>query len=128
MRTIDADALKKRFIPNQCYFTEAIMHKIDTAPGIQQEPRVLSLDELQALNEGAVVWGEHCYKADGGYTPSTMAAMMRSGTKLVCAGCELKIEERMFTHPFNWFEDNERFRFWSAKPTDEQREATPWRS
>lgn len=33
-RTIDADALAERFWDNQCYFTEAIKTKLQTAPTI----------------------------------------------------------------------------------------------
>jgi len=91
-----------------------------------QEPRIMTLEELEALKDGDVVWGEHCYKADGGFTPSTMAPMMRSVRQLVCGGCQLMIEERMFKHPRNWFDDHERFRFWTAKPSEKQREEVPW--
>lgn len=46
MRQIDADALKVRFIPEQCYFTEAILNKIDTAPTIEpQAARLMTLEE-----------------------------------------------------------------------------------
>lgn len=90
------------------------------------KPRIMTLEELETLVDGTVVWGEHCYKADGGFTPSTMAPMMRSGRYLVCGGCQLMIEERMFKHPRNWFDDHERFRFWTAKPNEKQREEETW--
>ncbi len=91
------------------------------------KPHIMTLEELEVLSDGEVVWGEHCYKADGGFTPSTMAPMMRSGRYLVCGGCQLMIEERMFKHPRNWFDDHERFRFWTAKPSKDQRKAVAWK-
>lgn len=39
MRAIDADALKERFQNGQAYFTDAIFHKIDTAPTVIEAPQ-----------------------------------------------------------------------------------------
>lgn len=138
MRQIDADALKVRFIPEQCYFTEAILNKIDTAPTIEpQAARLMTLEEVKAIPlKRDHVWVERlvkeCYREVFGKT--TLFCLQ----KLEHFGYEDDPDdggpsEGVFwitpTKQFyktRWDEYGKSFVCWTFKPTDEQRKAVKW--
>ena len=138
MRQIDADALKVRFVPEQCYFTEAILNKIDTAPTIEpQAARLMTLEEVKAIPlKRDHVWVERlvkeCYREVFGKT--TLFCLQ----KLEHFGYEDDPDdggpsEGVFwitpTKQFyktRWDEYGKSFVCWTFKPTDEQRKAVKW--
>ena len=77
-----------------------------------QEPRILSVEEIKNLNDGDVVWIE--------YSDNRLLPM------IVENGClnRWKYILRICKHMF--YDDDYMSRAWSARPTDKQREATPW--
>ena len=85
----------------------------------EQEPRVLTLDELRALyNTVHFVWVEdngddNCFD---GYAEVDVY--------------KEKVELFEFGNEVQWEPDNDNYgktwRCWSSRPTDEQMEATPW--
>lgn len=79
-----------------------------------QQPRVMTKDEVMALKEGEVAWLEERYEK-AGY--SYIQPMMSNGKGLM-QGTHLTANAVIM----NW----RGRRFWTAKPTDEQRERTPW--
>ena len=121
MRQIDADALKVRFVPEQCYFTEAILNKIDTAPTIEpQAARLMTLEEaIEAVSKkGGFVWIEQ--KSH----PLCDAHVSPSNSIFDCPSRKFKDYGKRFIPKKNSF----RFmwRCWTSWPTDEQREDTKW--
>lgn len=89
-------------------------------------PRVLTEEELMALPDGSVVWEEFFNGEEGVAT--------HLGPGMVCAGqiiipdsqgdlAEADLAECLRSWPDD---DGNDFRYWSARPTDEQREATAW--
>ena len=79
-----------------------------------KRPRVLSLDEVVALEEGAVAWLEERYENVG---KSYMQPMMSNGQGLMM-GTHLTVMPARMSMKGR--------RFWSARPTEEQREAEQW--
>ncbi len=100
-------------------------------------PRVLTLQELLALPEGAVVWEENQYTRD---TPmeqlldtysqeeDVLQPMMRvnhgeNNPQLMNPdGYPVQIREGMFYYPTSGL----RMRYWSAMPSQQDREETAW--
>ena len=84
-----------------------------------QEPRVVKISELTS-GEPMLVWLEDIYKEE------TVAGMIfdyvpgRLGFKLTDIGSMDRIYPRIEDYMTRW-------RCWSSRPTDEQREAIPWR-
>ena len=122
MRQIDADALKARFIPEQCYFTEAILNKIDTAPTI--EPQAARLMTLEETDNAEVAWLEEYADPADGVEPIIQPVIIvwhENG----CWHCLIDRNEDTWLDLFIdglWTE----WRFWTQRPTDEQRKAVPW--
>lgn len=121
MRQIDADALKVRFVPEQCYFTEAILNKIDTAPTIEpQAARLMTLEEaIEAVSkEGGFVWMEQ--KSH----PLCESHVSPSNSIYDCPQRRFKDYGKHFIPKKNSI----RFmwRCWTSWPTDEQRKAVKW--
>ena len=87
---------------------------------IANEPRVMKQEEVDRLEQNEVVWLE-----DKGIKEVIPAIVVehshRYGQQSVC----LMILEnpRLWIETFDY---KERWRCWTQKPTDEQREATPW--
>ena len=76
-----------------------------------QEPRVMTPTEIAALKENDIVWYEQ-HGTDGDF----IAAMVADGREFIgnaSIGVKLK-----------YLDGSERL--WTSRPTDEQREATPW--
>ena len=121
MRQIDADALKVRFIPGQCYFTEAILNKIDTAPTIEpQAARLMTLKEaIEAVSkDGGIVWIEQ--KSH----PLDVAHVLP--TNHICDSPQRRFQDygkefvpKRYSYRYMW-------RCWTSWPTDEKMKETKW--
>ena len=91
----------------------------------EQEPRVLTLEELMSLNgTDHFVWLEDNggYTIDGGYALYDCYAEVtayRNNVELNIFGSEVEFEPDNEEYGKTW-------RCWSAKPTDELREAVQW--
>lgn len=122
MRMIDADALLKAIneLPVLCHdpgwVKAAVLLTIDNMPTIQPDaPRVMTPEEVWSLHEGSVAWFEE--RDDGGRT--YIQPMMSNG-KAFMIGTHLDIN--VSRGSLNWSNR----RFWTSRPTDEQREKEPW--
>ena len=122
MRQIDADALKARFIPEQCYFTEAILNKIDTAPTI--EPQAARLMTLEETDNAEVAWLEEYADPADGVEPIIQPVIIVWHEN----GCWHCLIDRNEDAGLDLFIDGlwTEWRFWTQRPTDEQRKAVPW--
>ena len=78
-----------------------------------QEPRVLTLEEVEALEEGTIVWVEENYGGQRYLNP------------MVCNGHGFFGNFYLGIDINYWLCDGKK-RFWNSKPTKEQSEATPW--
>lgn len=87
---------------------------MDALDLIDAKPRVMTKDEVMALKEGEVAWLEERYEK-AGY--SYIQPMMSNGKGLM-QGTHLTTNAVIM----NW----RGRRFWTARPTDEQRETTAW--
>lgn len=86
-------------------------------------PRVLTVEEIDALPEGTVVWEE--FMDEDGDTGSETTPSMKWGLwSLVNGEGETAAEHSYGIR--GWDHDPARSRWWSAKPTDEQRKAVKW--
>lgn len=122
MRQIDADALKVRFVPEQCYFTEAILNKIDTAPTIEpQAARLMTLDET---DNAEVAWLEEYADPADGVEPIIQPVIIVWHEN----GCWHCLIDRNEDAGLDLFIDGlwTEWRFWTQRPTDEQRKAAKW--
>jgi hypothetical protein len=88
-----------------------------------QEPRVITLEEVQALHANDVVWLEDKGK------PNIIPGIVRnrhlwphSATMVTNFmrgdGCKVTADDDDY---------GKRWRCWTSRPTDAQREATPWK-
>lgn len=81
---------------------------------ISAKPRVMTKDEVIALEEGAVAWLEERYEKDG---RSYIQPMMSNGSGLML-GTHIDVN----VAKMGWHAR----RFWTARPTEEEREETAW--
>lgn len=92
-----------------------------------QEPRVLTLDELDALGDNAIVWLECLYTVDGMKTTTLQPAIYQSensGPEEDGYYCVVSSWSHSgFYHKDNYGGD---WRCWTSRPTDEQRRAESW--
>ena len=80
----------------------------------KQEPRVMTKDEVMALEEGEVAWLEERFERAG---KSFIAPMMSDGKgKMMGTYAHLSVAVM----------HSRGRRFWTARPTEEQREAEAW--
>lgn len=96
--------------PHAVYITEALNMAIEALKA--QEPRVMSPDEIEAMKMGEVAWCEEYYDGPGFLYPMVSCGRGDLGNLYI------GINAIGFYDPHR--------RFWSARPTDEQRKATPW--
>ena len=149
MRLIDADKLIEHL--NDIYLGSAPapgmsdaerQSAIDYCDGLQEamevaaqyaaDCRLLTLEEIILLPEGAIIWEEvriDWEKAEV-KTPEdkgvdiTIAPVVKRGDQVMDNSCVTDIEEGMFGNP----EKGDQIRYWSNCPTDEEREAAAWLS
>ena len=81
---------------------------------IDAKPRVMTKDEVMALKEGEVAWLEERYEKDG---RSYIQPMMSNGSGLML-GTHIDVN----VAKMGWHGR----RFWTARPTEEEREETAW--
>ena len=91
--------------------------------------RVLTLEELNALPEGSVVWDEFMDE-DGNVKDETRPSMKWGLWTLANGDVAISAEHSYGIRgwadpPRNWI-DLSRSRWWSAKPTDEERKRVKW--
>lgn len=92
-----------------------------------QKPRLLSLEEVKQLPMGAVVWREYKWTdEDDGTIHLDFLPVMRS----VCCGNPVLVdgesEEPLANLVQSEKADEEAERYWTARPTDEQRKEAKW--
>lgn len=83
-----------------------------------QEPRVMTLEEILSINGGDIVWIE-----DRSLDEMIAGIKFQSPSKN-CYYVMLIGSKRPQTFSKELYEVN--WRCWTSRPTDEQREATPW--
>ncbi len=88
--------------------------------------RLLTLEDIWALPLGAVIWLEDKAVDEDGITDISLHPVMRS----VCCGdavlCDGESQTEIDTITLEPDECGSMERYWSARPTDEQREAVEW--
>ena len=82
------------------------------APLKEQEPRVMTLEEVIAMPEGAVVWMEE--EAESG---TYIQPIVSTGNG--CLG-------NFYTGVGTYGIDSEKRRFWTSRPSEQQMRETPW--
>lgn len=91
-----------------------------------QRIKLLTLEEIRALPLGAVIWLEYKAVDEDGYTDISLHPVMRS----VCCGdavlCDGESQTEIDAITLEPDECGSMERYWSARPTDEQREAVAW--
>ena len=104
---------------------ERMMEQIKT-PEAARIPRLLTLEEIRALPLGAVIWLEYKAVDEDGITDISLHPVMRS----VCCGdavlCDGESQTEIDTITLEPDDCGGMERYWSARPTDEQREAVAW--
>lgn len=88
--------------------------KMDALAMLDAEPRVMTKDEVMTLKEGNVAWLEERYEK---YGRSYIQPMMSNGSGLML-GTHIDVN----VAKMGWHGR----RFWTARPTEEQREAETW--
>ena len=93
----------------------------------EQEPRVMTLEEVDALGDNAIVWLECLYFIDGKNTTELKPAIYQADNSSPEEDgyyCVVSSWGKSgFYHKDSYMGD---WRCWTSRPTDEQREATPW--
>ena len=82
-----------------------------------QTPRVLRVEEVVLLKQNDVVWLEDYNKKD-----VIPAIVSRMGAMVICI--EFALSDRFISVGYDDY--GKRWRCWTSRPTDEQREAIPW--
>lgn len=82
-----------------------------------QEPRVLRVEEVVLLKQNDVVWLEDYNKKD-----VIPAIVSRMGPMVICI--EFALSDRFISVGYDDY--GKRWRCWTSRVTDEQREATSW--
>lgn len=92
-----------------------------------QEPRVMTLEEVDALGDDAIVWLECLYTVDGKSTITLKPAIYQSensGPEEDGYYCVVSSwGQSGFYHKDNYMVD---WRCWTSRPDQATREATPW--
>ena len=139
MRLIDADTLKDGFTQlmiqmamdvETAPFTPiigAIIQEVDKAPTIsitelKPKARLLTPAEISALPESSVVW-EEFYSAEK-QRSTVLEPAIKIGGSLHLEQGQTMIDDSMDEPDV----DGNQWRWWSAKPTDDQRGDEPWKN
>lgn len=99
---------------------------------IEEVPRLLSPREIRALSPGSVVWGEAMIKEamdDGSafVEPPFPAMMGRNQNLWDDEGCCYRPDDGYCTSPeFSGGRSFSVWRWWSSRPSDEERLSVPW--
>lgn len=92
---------------------------------LDPDPRVLSLEELQQLPAQTIVWTEYWNGEDGKASDELLAAMKCYDGTFVDEDASVYSDFDKDMTPDRF--DGSYWRFWSAKPTDEQRRKVAWK-
>lgn len=88
-----------------------------------RQPRLLTVEEINALPEGAVCWEE--FRDEDGVINNDLTPAMKWGLlSLVNGEADVTCLNAYGTQGYG--SGQARSRWWSAKPTDEQRKAVAW--
>ncbi len=107
---------------NAAYDQELMIQVVTEAIALlkAQEPRMMTLEEVKALQPDTDIWIEARYlNAPIRIRACTVSGFSPGGTRLFIIG-------GAHNYPIDMY--NNYFRCWTSRPTDEQREATPWES
>jgi hypothetical protein len=92
--------------------------RMPTCPLKAQEPRVMTLEEVKALQPDTDIWIEVRYlNAPIRIRACTVSGFSPGGTRLFIIG-------GAHNYPMDMY--NNYFRVWTSRPTDEQKEAVKW--
>lgn len=96
-----------------------------------QEPKIISLRDVVCADVGNVVWLETYYDGATGIEPFLVCIDFTQKPVIINGWDSFYniSEQELNDGIVNSLDDEftvRKFRFWSSKPTDEQREATPW--
>lgn len=93
----------------------------------EQKPKIMTLNEVDALGDDAIVWLECLYTIDGKNTTILKPAIYQpknSGPEEDGYYCVVSSwGQSGFYHKYSYMGE---WRCWTSRPTDEQREAIPW--
>lgn len=104
-----------------------IINNLENAPSVREErdlePRVMTLDEVLGLKYGTLLWIEEADCDE--LIPQAYASHFKGDP------AELSDSDVIYVCFFGMTENTEDgyncyWRCWTARPTDEQRKATPW--
>lgn len=100
-------------------YERAIKHQSDHLDALlkAQEPRVLRVEEVVLLKQNDVVWLEDYNKKD-----VIPAIVSRMGPMVICI--EFALSDRFISVGYDDY--GSRWRCWSSRPTDKQREVVKW--
>ncbi len=88
----------------------------------EQEPKLLTLDEVRKLKPGTLVWEENCPEDE---LPMAPVEFEGSGAYTFPDG--MRVDVIRFTAGMEYVDEyGSRFRLWTAKPTEDQRKAVAW--
>ena len=103
--------------------TKKALSRVMTPPPPEEKgktaARTLSCEEMKALPDGTVVWKE--YVEDDHQCDHLWPAMIDHMWLVNRDGIAAISDSLM-----EYFQDGYRMRYWTRKPTDEEREKTPW--
>lgn len=99
----------------QGYNFNVYENRMPSCPMKDNEPRVLTLEEVR--DEYEAVWLETKYLS------STVAIVDHGESNAKWACVVFGVDD---SYTLLWCSYGKKWRCWSAKPTDEQREAVPW--
>lgn len=83
-----------------------------------QEPHVMTPEEVEKVEEQGVVW---CEYKEGNHFPAIVEPFIRCGNIFENPGGYILLMEVTDCDDYLKY-----YRFWNAKPTDEQRKAVKW--
>ena len=91
----------------------------------EPEPKVLTAEELRQLPAQTIVWTEYWNGEDGKASDELLAAMKCYDGTFVDEDASVYSDFDKDMTPDRF--DGSYWRFWSGKPTEEQRKAVPWK-
>lgn len=107
-------------IVNAHHDTEVLREALELLK--EPEPHLMTVDELEALPVGSVVWEECYYNTEEGEGTEIEPAMKINSCTIMTGAAYTTIVDDMGDPDV----DGNILRWWSSKPTDEQRKAVKW--
>ena len=91
----------------------------------EPKPKVLTMEELQQMPAQTIVWTEYWNGEDGKASDELLAAMKCYDGTFVDEDASVYSDFDKDLTPDRF--DGSYWRFWSGKPSEEQRKAVPWK-